>query len=169
MPEGFEPILAFLRSSGLAQEGEAPRAEPLTGGVSSDIWKVELQSGPVCVKRALPRLRVKQLWEAPVGRNRYERLWMETARAIVPGIAPEVLAWDDAGFFAMAYLDPATHPLWKAELAAGRVVFPLVQEWQTVRVRPARAPDSARSAQSGGLGDSGCGDRRTSQAGSLRS
>jgi len=63
---------------------------------------------------------VAQVWEAPVGRNRYERLWMETASAIVPGIAPRVLASDDSGIFAMEYLDPVRHPLWKAELAAGR-------------------------------------------------
>jgi 5-methylthioribose kinase len=119
-PDGFAPILAFLRSSGLAGENETPPAEPLTGGVSSDIWKVELARGPVCVKRALARLRVAQVWEAPVGRNRYERLWMETAAALVPGVTPKVLASDDSGIFAMAYLDPEAHPLWKAELAAGR-------------------------------------------------
>jgi aminoglycoside phosphotransferase (APT) family kinase protein len=120
VPEGFEPILAFLQSSGLAGPGEIPAAEPLTGGVSSDIWKVALGGRAVCVKRALPRLRVAQVWEAPVGRNRFERLWMEAAARIVPGIAPRVLAWDEAGIFAMEYLDPAGHPLWKAELAAGR-------------------------------------------------
>ncbi len=120
VPEGFAPILQFLRDAGLAGASEVPPAEPLTGGVSSDIWKVGLASGTVCVKRALPRLRVAQVWEAPVGRNRFERLWMETAAAIVPGIAPEVLASDDSSIFAMEYLEPARYPLWKAELAAGR-------------------------------------------------
>ena len=119
VPPGFEPILAFLRSSGLAGPNESPPAEPLTGGVSSDIWKVALAEGTVCVKRALPRLRVAQLWEAPVGRNRFECMWMETAASIVPGIAPKVLAADESGIFAMAYLDPEAHPLWKAQLAAG--------------------------------------------------
>lgn len=113
-------MLAYLRTAGLADAEEMPAAEPLTGGVSSDIWKVALRRGTVCVKRALPRLRVAQVWEAPVERNRYERLWMETAERIVPGSTPQVLAGGDAGFFAMAYLDPATHPLWKGELAAGR-------------------------------------------------
>ena len=116
---GFEPILAFLRSSGLAGINEWPPAEPLMGGVSSDIWKVALAQGTVCVKRALPRLRVAQVWEAPVGRNRFECMWMETAASIVPGITPKVLAADESGIFAMAYLDPEKHPLWKAELAAG--------------------------------------------------
>ena len=119
-PPGFEPILAFLRSSGLANPTEMPAAETLTGGVSSDIWKVSLARGTVCVKRALPRLRVAQVWEAPVERNRYERLWMETADRIIPGSVPCVLAGGDDGFFAMAYLDPGSYPLWKSELAAGR-------------------------------------------------
>ena len=41
-------ILAALRRMG----------RQLTGGVSSDIWLVALPGGPICVKRALPRLRV---------------------------------------------------------------------------------------------------------------
>ena len=90
----------------------------LAGGVSSDIWRVDLSNGPICVKRALPRLRVEQLWEVPVERNRYERMWIETANAIIPGVAPRVLAADDAGYFAMELL--ADYPLWKAELAEGR-------------------------------------------------
>jgi len=113
-------VLAFLRASRLAGADEVPPATALTGGVSSDIWKVELRSGPVCVKRALARLRVAQVWEAPVERNRYEWLWMETAARIAPGSAPRVLAHDDAGVFAMEFLDGARHPLWKNELRAGR-------------------------------------------------
>ncbi len=115
-----EPVLAFLRRRGLAAEGETPGAEALSGGVSSDIWRVDLRTGPVCVKRALPRLRVAQLWEAPVERNAYERRWLESANAIVPGVAPRVLAGgdEDAGCFAMEYLPQL--PVWKAELRAGR-------------------------------------------------
>jgi len=91
-----------------------PPFAALTGGVSSEIWKV----GDVCVKRALPRLRVAQRWEAPVERNRYERMWLEAAAAAVPGAAPRVLGADDAaGVFAMQYLDL---PVWKNILAQGR-------------------------------------------------
>lgn len=113
-------MLGFLYAAGLAVSGERPGAVALTGGVSSDIWKVELRSGPLCVKRALPRLRVAQLWEAPVERNRYEWRWMQAAARIAPGSAPRVLAHDEAGFFAMEFLDGARHPLWKDELRAGR-------------------------------------------------
>ena len=136
-----EPVLAFLRRAGLAAEGESPRAFPLAGGVSSDIWRVELRSGPVCVKRALPRLRVAQLWEAPVERNTFERRWMETAAQSVPGIAPRVLAHDDSGIFAMEYLDGAAHPLWKDELRAGRAdtAFARTVGEQLARVHAATA------------------------------
>ena len=113
-------MLGFLHAAGLAAPGERPAAVALTGGVSSDIWKVELRSGPVCVKRALPRLRVAQLWEAPVERNRYEWRWMQAAARVAPGSAPRVLAHDEAGVFAMEFLDGARHPLWKDELRAGR-------------------------------------------------
>ncbi|HEX5091854.1 MAG TPA: aminoglycoside phosphotransferase family protein [Burkholderiales bacterium] len=115
-----EPVLAFLREAGLAAADETPPAAALAGGVSSDIWKVELRSGPVCVKRALARLRVAQVWEAPVERNRYEWRWLQAAARIVPGSAPRVLAHDEAGVFAMEFLDGASHPVWKDELRAGR-------------------------------------------------
>jgi aminoglycoside phosphotransferase (APT) family kinase protein len=113
-----EEVLAFLRRHRLAAAGEIPACEALAGGVSSDIWRLDLRGGPVVVKRALPRLRVAQVWEAPVERNRYERRWLEAANAIVPGAAPRVLAGDDEGFFAMEYLPDL--PVWKAELRAGR-------------------------------------------------
>ena len=90
-----------------------PVFEELRGGVSSEIWKV----GDVCVKRALPRLRVAQRWEAPIERNRYERLWMEAAAAAAPGAAPRILAHDDGeGVFAMEYVHA---PVWKEQLRQG--------------------------------------------------
>ena len=113
-------MLEFLRRAGLAAQDERPQACALAGGVSSDIWRVDLQSGPICVKRALARLRVAQVWEAPIERNIFERRWMETASRAVGGIAPRILAHDDSGVFAMEYLDGATYPLWKAELRARR-------------------------------------------------
>ena len=113
-------MLEFLRRAGLAAQNERPQAHALAGGVSSDIWRVDLQSGPICVKRALARLRVAQVWEAPVERNVFERRWIETATRAVGGIAPRVLAHDDSGMFAMEYLGGATYPLWKTELRARR-------------------------------------------------
>jgi aminoglycoside phosphotransferase (APT) family kinase protein len=143
-----EAVLAFLRRSGLAARGEAPAARALAGGVSSDIWRVDLARETVCVKRALPRLRTAQRWEAPVERNRYERRWIEIANRIVPGVAPRVLAADDdAGCFAMEYLGGL--PLWKSELAAGRAdaEFAAAVGGRLARIHAATAGDPAIAAE----------------------
>ncbi|HWA37039.1 MAG TPA: aminoglycoside phosphotransferase family protein [Burkholderiales bacterium] len=105
----------FLTESGL---GAAVSATPLAGGISSDIWRVELARGPVCVKRALPRLRVVQVWEAPVERNAYEHDWLLEAAKAAPGAVPRVLA-QGQGAFAMEYLPPERFPVWKAMLRDG--------------------------------------------------
>ncbi len=142
-----EPVLAFLRKHGLAGADEVPPAVALSGGVSSDIWRVDLRSGPICVKRALPRLRVEQLWEVPVERNMYERRWIETANAIIPGVAPTVLASDDTGCFAMQLLEG--YPLWKAELAEGRAdrEFASKVGSSLARIHAATAGDKACAAR----------------------
>lgn len=116
-----EVVDALVRL-GVVPAGTVPAGEPLTGGVSSDIHRVDTPTGPVCVKRALARLKVAAVWEAPVERNRYERAWLELAAEVVPDNVPAVLAHDDeAGLFVMPYLDPVDHPVWKAELRDGRV------------------------------------------------
>jgi aminoglycoside phosphotransferase (APT) family kinase protein len=114
-------VSAALGRLGLARPGETPRFTRLTGGVSSDIWRVDLARGPVCVKRALAKLRVAQDWFAPVERNAYEAGWMRRAAAVAPEAVPELLGQNpEAGVLVMAYLDPARHALWKAELRKGR-------------------------------------------------
>ena len=113
-------ILAVLRRGGLVELGDEPDGEPLTGGVSSDIWLVRTADGPVCVKRALARLKVKADWRAPVERSGYEAAWMQLAASIVPGAAPAVLFEDRAaGAIVMPYLEPGCYRLWKAALRNG--------------------------------------------------
>lgn len=115
-------IVARLRALGLVQADEDPGFTPLDGGVSSDIWRVDLASGPVCVKRALPKLKVERDWQAPVERSLNEARWLQFAGEIDPGCVPRVRAIDhDANLFVMDYLDPATHKLWKRELLETRV------------------------------------------------
>lgn len=109
-------ILAALRRMGL-WDGGAVTGEALTGGVSSDIWRIDLPAGPVCVKRALGKLKVAADWRAPTSRNRYEAAWMREAEAAVPGSTPELLGQDEeSGALAMRFLPAARYPLWKAQL-----------------------------------------------------
>ena len=96
---------------------------PLTGGVSSDIVRVQLSDGrEYCAKRALSALKVKSDWQAPVERNHYEVAWLHRAARIVPGAAPEVLAEDRAnGVALLQYLPAEDYVLWKSELLEGHV------------------------------------------------
>lgn len=117
-----EPLLAVLRAMGLVAADEVPAFTPLTGGVSSDILLVASARGRFCVKRALPRLKVAALWEAPVERNAAEAAWMRTVSSWLPESVPALLGEDaHAGLFAMAYLEPDDYPVWKAELRDGRI------------------------------------------------
>jgi fructosamine-3-kinase len=149
-PAARAEVTDALGRLGLLGEGETPRFVRLTGGVSSDIWRVDLAPGPVCVKRALAKLRVEQDWFAPVERNAYEAAWVRRAGAVVPEAVPELLGQDRAaGILVMAYLDPTDHRLWKAELRDGRAdpeVAGAVGE-RLVRIHAATANDPEVAAQ----------------------
>ena len=111
----------WIRALGLSSTTSLS-GEPLAGGVSSDIWRVDLAGGPVCVKRALSVLKVKAHWEAPIVRNQYEARWMRFAAAVVPGAVPECLASDsERGMLLMQYLPSAAYPLWKKMLRDGTI------------------------------------------------
>lgn len=120
-PDDGALLQAALVRLGLAGNGGRLRFEKLAGGVSSDIWRVDLASGAICVKRALAKLRVETDWFVPVERNAYEVCWYETAAGIEPDAVPGVIGHDpQSGLFAMAFLEPARYWQWKAELRAGR-------------------------------------------------
>jgi len=146
VPDAFAQA---LRELGLA--GGAPlQGAPLTGGVSSDIWRIDLPGGPVCTKRALAKLRVAADWQAPIERNRYEARWMEVAQAALPGSAPRVLGQHPGlGVLVMEYLPK--HALWKQQLRDGQaevataeaVGAALVRIHAYSAARPAMAADFA--------------------------
>ena len=113
----------FLVEKMLVSPGEQVRWQPLTGGVSSDIWRVDIAERSLCVKRALAQLKVAAEWKAPPSRNAYEWAWLKFAARHCPANVPEPLAHDEkVGLFAMSFLDPRRHPVWKAQLLDGLVV-----------------------------------------------
>ena len=115
-------IQASLREMALVSAHNPARLTPLEGGVSSAIFRADLPSRVVCVKRALSRLKVAADWRAPVERNRYEAAWMRAAGAVVPAAVPEILGEDPVrGAFAMEWLPPERYPVWKSQLRDGLV------------------------------------------------
>jgi aminoglycoside phosphotransferase (APT) family kinase protein len=143
-------ILDALRRMGLLAAGATPHGEVLTGGVSSDIWRVDLPDGPVCMKRALAKLRVAADWHAPVDRNLFEARWMRRANAAMPGAAPMLLGQDAAsGALAMQFLSPTDHTLWKNQLRDGHAdpaVAASVAD-RLVRIHAATAADPGLAAE----------------------
>src|SRR5699024_472505 len=88
---------------------------PLSGGVSSDLWIVSVGGRSICVvKAALEQLKVDDVWKVPLDRNANECRWLRMVHDILPHAVPSVL-YDDSvvGFFAMEYLEPESHPVWK--------------------------------------------------------
>jgi len=123
VPQDLLDAIGRLELPGVDAES---KMMPLTGGVSSDIWRIDAADGPVCIKRALPKLKVTADWRVPVGRSVYEVAWIEVAGAIDARAVPRLLASNaDDGIFAMEFLDPEVYPQWKGQLMAGRadVVF----------------------------------------------
>ena len=124
-PEVSEPpadLVSGLVALGVLDERRPlPPMAALAGGVSSEIWRIELPSGAVVAKQALAQLRVAGTWRAPVERTRFEIEWMRTAATIWPGVTPRIVAASgDLGIVVMEFLDPAEHELWKSALFAGR-------------------------------------------------
>jgi aminoglycoside phosphotransferase (APT) family kinase protein len=143
-------ILDALSRMHLREGHETASGERLTGGVSSDIWRIDLPGGPVCVKRALAKLRVAADWQAPVERNRYEAAWMQRANAAVPNAAPALLGQDEfSGALAMEFLSPADHLLWKTQLRDGHAdsAFAAHVAASLVRIHAATAADPATQGE----------------------
>ena len=111
------PILKLLRADGQLRSPQA-HAIPLTGGVSSDVFLVEDGERRFVVKQALPKLKVKDLWQADVSRNRTEYEYLEYAGRILPESVPRVFAAGQ-GYFTMEYLGEG-YVNWKQMLLAGQ-------------------------------------------------
>lgn len=145
------PIRQGLVAMGLLEADATARGVPLTGGVSSDIWRVVLPAGRVaCVKRALPKLKVAADWRAPTERNLYEARWLRRAAAAAPGSAPALLGQDEpTGTLAMEFLPPAAHPVWKERLRDGHAdpAFAAEVARRLARIHAASARDPATAAE----------------------
>jgi aminoglycoside phosphotransferase (APT) family kinase protein len=108
---------ALVEELGLARPGEIIAVRPLGGGVASDIAVVSLADRDICIKFALPRLKVAEDWRAPVHRNRAEYAWLSFAGTVAPKSVPRLLGIStDLHGFAMEYFAGTDIYLWKAAL-----------------------------------------------------
>src|SRR5215472_7451271 len=122
-PNATNEIVGALREHGLIAGGEQFAIAPLSGGVSCDVFLVEVERRPpIVVKRALPKLRVAADWRAPVERSQSEVAWLRLVAELDQRLVPKIVFEDRAHhLFVMEYLAKARFPVWKDELAAGTV------------------------------------------------
>jgi aminoglycoside phosphotransferase (APT) family kinase protein len=145
-----DEIIAACRRMNLITPDEQPAITALSGGVSSFIVRVDTARGSICVKRALPQLRVATEWRAPVERNGAEVAWMSVAGQLAPGFVPRILGVDrELQAFAMNYLDPTEHRVWKEQLRDGVICASTAQSVATnllaIHKQTAKRPDVARA------------------------
>lgn len=111
-------ISARLLAEGLISNLHAT-CQPLTGGVSSDIFLIADGNTKFVLKQALARLKVKDIWEADISRNQVEQDFIHLADGFMPGTVPKILySAPELGFFIMEHLDDS-YVNWKVQLMDG--------------------------------------------------
>jgi 5-methylthioribose kinase len=101
---GAAQLLDMLREDGHILDRNAD-AQPLGGGVSSEIYLVRDGPATFVVKRALAKLNVRDDWFADITRNSTERKFLEIAGTMLPGSVPKVYFADAAhGYFGMEFI-----------------------------------------------------------------
>jgi 5-methylthioribose kinase len=116
MAENASHIVDRLRRDQLVSQRTVV-VTPLGGGVSSNVFLIENEGKRFVIKQALPRLKVKDQWQADTSRNRFEYEFLLYLSQIVPEAVPAVYALG-ADYFAMEYLGPE-YANWKQLLLSG--------------------------------------------------
>ena len=115
-------VVDYLRQRGWI-DGPA-RVEPLGGGVSNAVLRVETPERQFVLKQSRPQLRTRDAWFSDLDRVYREQEVMQALASLLPPLTvPEVLFADRENYvFAMAHA-PRAAQVWKQQLLAGEVDF----------------------------------------------
>jgi aminoglycoside phosphotransferase (APT) family kinase protein len=113
--------VAYLQARRWINPGPA-RVEPLGGGVSNIVLRVETPDRQFVLKQSRPQLRTRDAWFSDLDRVYREQEVMQVLYPLLPApTVPEVLFTDRVNYvFAMSHA-PAGALVWKETLLAGRV------------------------------------------------
>src|SRR5437899_6405592 len=114
----------YLRERGWIGPGPV-QVQPLSGGVSNLVLRVEAADRTFVLKQSRPQLRTRDLWLSDLERVYREQEVMQVLQPrLPPGAVPEVLFSDRANYaFAMSHAPP-TSRVWKTVLLSGQVDLP---------------------------------------------
>lgn len=134
----------YLRQHGWIG-AETVRIEPLSGGVSNAVLRVETPERLFVLKQSRPQLRTRDAWFSDLERvYREQEVMQALAPLLPPYTVPEVLFVDRANFvFAMAHA-PREAQVWKQQLLAGDIDFAMGEYAGRIlgRIHEATARDS---------------------------
>lgn len=106
-----------LRTRGLVPPGVALTIEPMSGGVSNDVFAVAGTGVDLVVKRALGRLRVDEEWIADPDRIDTEAQAMATVARLSPGLTAPLV--DIGSGYLVMRRAPRDSTNWRDDLLAG--------------------------------------------------
>ena len=90
-----DAVKKYLIKEGIADKADEPVVEPLSGGVSCNVWKIVLKNNRWVMKQALEKLKVEKDWFSDVERIHREHEVMEALDDFIPkGAIPKVLHVD---------------------------------------------------------------------------
>jgi aminoglycoside phosphotransferase (APT) family kinase protein len=117
-----EEVIPYLREVGLLRPDATARAEVLSGGVSSGVFRVEWGDDAVVVKQALPQLRVSDEWLSRVERSSTEARAAEALSRLLPegSVFPPLHVDEQRNLFVMRSA-PREAETWKAKLMRGEL------------------------------------------------
>ena len=118
----FSELNDILISFGLPVPSSSSDIVKLEGGVSSEVWRLNLENRPVCVKRSLRRLNVLANWECSTRRNLFEYRWIKYSSEIIPDQVPKLIGHDaERQVLLMEYLPLDKYFSWRQRLLEGDV------------------------------------------------
>lgn len=114
-------VLDYVRERGWLESWPA-RVEPLGGGVSNVVLRLETPQQVMVLKQSRPQLRTRDAWFSNLDRVFREQEVMQMLHPLLPvGTVPEVLFSDRDNFvFVMSHAPPGARP-WKQLLLAGQL------------------------------------------------
>src|SRR5215468_4624727 len=111
----------YLRQRGWIGEGPV-RIEPLGGGVSNAVLRVETPQRLFVLKQSRPQLRTRDAWFSDLERvYREQEVMQMLAPLLPPHTVPEVLFTDRANYVFAMEQAPRDSQVWKERLLAGEV------------------------------------------------
>src|ERR1051325_6242457 len=112
----------YARQRGLIGRTEQPRVEPLAGGVACSVIRLHAARGPIVIKQAQERFRVREEWLVDPSRNILEARFQKLAReALRAEHVPEGLDVDEGNFAYTMTSAPLDAMNWKTMMLAGDV------------------------------------------------